>query len=192
LRDCFGEKRMALDLPATEPAPGWAPDLPSLALLGDLAEVAWFVVDARRNVVALGPLTERLTGFYADEVLGRPCIHLSRCEACLRGCGVFERGRVRDQRLTLYRADGRPLDVAKSAVALRDLHGAPCGALEILRPLRLGDPAVEPCDEPNGEQNLRERIARALHETRYNRTRAAVQLGMSRTTLWRKMRDFDL
>jgi hypothetical protein len=183
---------MDLDSTMTEPAPGWEPDLPSLALLGELAEVAWFVVDARRNVVALGPMTERLTGFYADEVLGRPCIHLSRCEACLKGCGVFERGRVRDQRLTLYRADGRPLDVAKSAVALRDHHGAPAGALEILRPLRAGDPPVQPCDEPEGANDLRERIGRALHETRYNRTQAAERLGMSRTTLWRKMRDLDL
>jgi two-component system response regulator HydG len=35
----------------------------------------------------------------------------------------------------------------------------------------------------------RERLIAALNETRWNQRRAAEQLGMSRTTLWRKMRE---
>jgi len=173
------------------PEPGWRPDPDSLELLGDLADLAWFQVDGNRNVVAVSPAMERLTGFYADEVLGRPCIHLNRCEECLRGCGVFRRGLVRDQRLTLYRVDGTPVNVVKSAVALTDEHGEPDGALEIVRTLRTGDPVVAPCPEGTGGGEAT-RIARALAETRYNRTRAARRLGMSRTTLWRKMREYGL
>src|SRR6185503_12119353 len=38
----------------------------------------------------------------------------------------------------------------------------------------------------------RDRIHTALTETGWNRTRAAIVLGMSRVTLWKKMRRFNL
>jgi DNA-binding NtrC family response regulator len=37
-----------------------------------------------------------------------------------------------------------------------------------------------------------ESIRKALHETKYNRGLAAERLGMSRTTLWRKMKQYRL
>jgi two-component system response regulator HydG len=42
------------------------------------------------------------------------------------------------------------------------------------------------------EAGERARIARALEEARWSRERAAELLGMSRTTLWRKMRRLGL
>ena len=36
------------------------------------------------------------------------------------------------------------------------------------------------------------RIAAVLRDQKYNRTRAAEALGMSRTTLWRKMKKYGL
>jgi transcriptional regulator with PAS, ATPase and Fis domain len=52
-----------------------------------------------------------------------------------------------------------------------------------------GQPEVGPSSDLDGE---RERIRSALDSSRWNRAAAAKALGISRTTLWRKMREFDL
>ncbi|MEQ9400375.1 MAG: sigma 54-interacting transcriptional regulator [Longimicrobiales bacterium] len=113
--------------PADDPAP-------ALDVLAALTDAAWFQVDRNRNVVSLSPAMARLTGFSPDDVVGRSCITLNRCEECLRGCGVFDNGSVRDVPLSLYRADGSTVDVIKSGMVLRDPHGAVAGAVEVVRP----------------------------------------------------------
>jgi DNA-binding NtrC family response regulator len=45
---------------------------------------------------------------------------------------------------------------------------------------------------PSGDPDERERLEQALARHRWNRERAASELGMSRTTLWRKMRELGL
>ena len=59
-------------------------DLARLAHVSDLAGVAWFEVDADRNIVAMSPALERLTGFRADEVLGRAEGFLAEREVSVR------------------------------------------------------------------------------------------------------------
>ncbi len=114
----------------TVPEPAAAP---RLELLTDLAGVGWFETDAQRNLTAVSPELERITGFDAAEVLGKPCISLIRCRECLRGCGVFRNGRIDDTRLTLYRKDGSEIDVIRSGIALRDDAGEIMGSLETVR-----------------------------------------------------------
>ncbi len=104
------------------------------SLLADLADLPYFRVDADRNVVALSPAMERLTGFAARDVLGRSCLTLNRCPECLKGCGVFADGSVQDVRLQLYRSDGTQVEVLKSGQVLRDEAGAVTGAIEFVRP----------------------------------------------------------
>ena len=169
-------------------APGWVPDPETLRVLGDLAGVAWFQVDGARNVVAMSPAMEALTGISPEQALGRPCIYLSRCHECLRTCGVFDHGRVSGHHLTLYDQDGGELPVAKSGQVILDDAGKIIGAVEVVTPLTSGE--VGECDDREASEAAR--IAMALKETRYNRTEAARQLGISRTTLWRKMREFGL
>lgn len=103
--------------------------------LADLAGIAWFQVDGDRNVVAISPAMERLTGFPAGEVLGRSCLLLNRCQECLKGCGVFRHGLVRDAPLRLFRADGSEVAVHKSGRVFRDTDGNITGAVEVVRPL---------------------------------------------------------
>jgi PAS domain S-box-containing protein len=103
-------------------------------LLADLGDLAYFEVDADRNVVSMSPALERLTGFRADDVLGRSCLTVIRCSECLKGCGVFKHGDVRDARLKIYREDGSELDVFKSGKVYRDGDGNITGALEVVRP----------------------------------------------------------
>jgi PAS domain S-box-containing protein len=175
---------------ARGPEAGWAPDVETLRLMGDLADLAWFQVDGERNVVALSPAMEKLTGITAEQAVGRPCIYLSRCHECLRHCGVFEQGVVKQHHLTLYGHLGEEIPVSKSGQVLLDEDGTIVGAVEFVHP-RSGNGIDECADDQDlaGEAN---RIAQALKDTRYNRTEAAKQLGISRTTLWRKMREYGL
>ena len=107
----------------------------SLALLGDLAHVGFFQVDADRNVTAVSPELTRITGFTEDEVLGRTCLSLLRCPTCLKGCGVFKHGKVQDVRLSIYRKDGAEVQVERSGICLRDENGVITGAIETVRAL---------------------------------------------------------
>jgi PAS domain S-box-containing protein len=104
------------------------------SLLADLADLPYFQVDADRNVVAISPAMERLTGFDAADVMGRSCLTLNRCPECLKGCGVFSDGAVHDVRLQLFRSDGTQVEVLKSGQVLRDESGAVTGAIEFVRP----------------------------------------------------------
>ena len=123
----LAEGRTTDRLPTLDPA--------QLGVLTDLAELAYFQVDADRNVVAMSPALERLTGFKADAVVGRSCLTVIRCSECLRGCGVFKHGVVKDARLKIYREDGTEVEVFKSGQVFRDEDGEITGALEIVRPV---------------------------------------------------------
>lgn len=185
--------------------PGQALDAEALTQIARRAGLAYFRVDADRNVVEMSPALERLTGFDAEEILGRSCLLVHRCTECLRGCGVFEQGLVSDKALELYRADGSTVRVRKSGRVLHDAHGRISGALEIVEPLEetgtaVGETAAsenaasEPATPGTGAPESPEaaRIQDALQRTRYNRTEAARLLGISRTTLWRKMNEHGL
>lgn len=196
----------------------------SAAVLAEMADLPYFRVDARRTVVEMSPAMERLTGFRAEDAIGRSCLNIHRCEECLAGCGVFDNHTVLDRHLELYRADGSTVRVRKSGRVFLDDEGHITGAIEVVQPLSHdaaqdwdptrhdGDPArrdvgagqgagdgvvvVEPgCEITPAAAAARAEIAairRALHETRFRRTEAARLLGMSRTTLWRKMREYGL
>jgi len=114
--------------------------------IANLAGIGWFQVDADRTVIAVSPELERMTGFPADEVLGKPCISLIRCRECLRGCGVFRNGRVEDARLTVFRKDGVEVDVVRSGEVTRDAGGQVTGAVETVRLLDQGR-SVHPTEQ---------------------------------------------
>jgi PAS domain S-box-containing protein len=120
---------------------------PESVLLGDLARVGFFQVDAERTVTAVSPELARITGFSEEEVVGKPCLSLLRCPSCLRGCGVFEHGRIQDARLTIFRKDGTELAVERSGVSIRDDEGRIVGAFETVRELA-GSAALDSCAPP--------------------------------------------
>lgn len=106
-----------------------------LGLLGDLANIGYFEVDADRNVVAINPALEAITGFTSADVVGKSCLSLIRCHECLKHCGVFTHERVDAVRLRIFRKDGSELDVYRSGAVLRDANGEVTGALETVRPV---------------------------------------------------------
>ncbi len=119
-------------------SPGTFPNVPSDAVLAthylsEMADLAWFEVDADRNIVAMSPALEELTGFRAEDVLGRSCLTAVRCSECLKECGVFRYRDVRDTSLRIYRADGSEIDVLKSGRVIVNEDGDITGAIEVVR-----------------------------------------------------------
>jgi PAS domain S-box-containing protein len=104
-------------------------------VLADLAGLAYFQVDAERNVVALSPAMERLTGFTSDQVVGRSCLTVNRCQECLKGCAVFDQGEVRGAALKLFTSTGDEVEVRKSGQVFRDAEGNITGAVEVVVPV---------------------------------------------------------
>jgi len=120
----------------TKPSPH--PDIPispTTAALAEMADVAYFEVDADRNVVAMSPAMERLTGFKTEDVLGRSCLTVNRCSECLKGCAVFQQGSVHGASLRLFTADGDEVEVIKSGRVFRDEAGEITGAVEVVIPI---------------------------------------------------------
>lgn len=108
------------------------PDPKEFQVLAEVADLAFFQVDENRDIVSVSPALERMTGFPAEDVLGRSCLTMIRCRECLRGCGVFEDKEVKEVPLTLYRADGSTIDVLKSGRAFMDGNKV-VGALETIQ-----------------------------------------------------------
>ena len=185
------------------------------AALAEIADLPYFRVDADRNVVEMSPAMERLTGFSAKDAVGRSCLRIHRCEECLSGCGVFDQRTVLNKDLELHRVDGTTIRVRKSGQVLLDEEGRITGAIEVVQPMDAetadqtepGRPDEQPAEftpvvavQPGVELTPAvdaarveiEAIRDALSRSKYHRTRAARLLGMSRTTLWRKMREYGL
>jgi PAS domain S-box-containing protein len=116
--------------------------------LAELADLAYFQVDADRNVVAISPAMERLTGFRAEDVLGRSCLTVNRCQECLKGCGVFRHGILHDAHLKLFRADGSEVEVLKSGRVFRDENGEITGAIEVVQPTGEDELLLRPLGPP--------------------------------------------
>jgi len=82
---------------------------------------------------------EELTGYKAEEVVGRPCtlLHCDACETTLKKdeaswCSLFEKGQVVKKRCSIIKKDGSCLPVIKNASLLKDDEGLPLGAVETL------------------------------------------------------------
>lgn len=117
------------------------PDPETLGVLAEIADLAFFQVDENRDIVSVSPALERITGFKADEVVGRSCLTMIRCRECLKGCGVFSDKEVKAVPLTLYRADGSTVSVLKSGRAFVEGDRV-VGAVETVRLTEAARPAA--------------------------------------------------
>ena len=113
---------------------GALPDVASLSALGELAQVGVFEVDAERNVLGMNAAAERITGFTAAEVVGKPCVALMRCPECLQSCTLQREGRIPDgTTLKIFRKDGGEVTVERGGLVRRDVYGAFAGGVETLQ-----------------------------------------------------------
>ncbi len=126
-----------------EPSPSGAAGVDErfrLAVLDNLSDGVYFV-DRKRRITYWNKGAERLTGFRADEVVGRSCMDaiLNHCDAagtvlCGKHCPLLDTirdGDVHEAHVFLQHKEGHRRPVSVRAAPLRDEEGRIVGAVEI-------------------------------------------------------------
>ena len=97
------------------------------------------VVDPGGVVLSMNPAAERLTGYGAEELVGKSCrmLDCTGCEIIGRGsaekwCSLFAKGDVRAKKCQITNKEHRTVDIIKNASILRDGSGKIIGAVETL------------------------------------------------------------
>ena len=107
-------------------------DILSLEQVLQTIPSALFLVDRQQRIVYWNAEAERITGFPAAEVLGRPCSFLEGIP-CGEGCGLFETRipkPIIGATCSIRTRDGRRLTLAKNIDYLRDARGEIVGGIE--------------------------------------------------------------
>jgi two-component system, NtrC family, response regulator HydG len=97
------------------------------------------IVNTEGRIISVNRAFETITGYGPEEVIGQLCSILD-CSACERiredgnchWCVMFERGKLRKQKCTMKRKNGRSVNIVKNASILEDVDGNVTGAVETL------------------------------------------------------------
>jgi transcriptional regulator with PAS, ATPase and Fis domain len=97
------------------------------------------VVAPDGTILAVNPAAEALTGYSAEEMIGRSCRMLD-CTGCViygegpceRWCKLFEDGSVKAKKCRITDKSRHSVSVVKNATVLRDSDGRVIGAVETL------------------------------------------------------------
>ena len=105
----------------------------------DTLQDGLMVVDPEGKIVAANPAAEKLTGYTADELIGKSCriLNCTGCKIIGKGggtqwCGLFARGGIRAKKCLITNKDRRSVHITKSASVLKDKKGQIIGAVETL------------------------------------------------------------
>ncbi|MGE5246988.1 MAG: sigma 54-interacting transcriptional regulator, partial [Verrucomicrobiota bacterium] len=113
-----------------------------------------YTVDQEMRLLSINPSLERITGYRADEVLGKKCMDVFRSDFCGGGCPLKRSMRtgetLRGVEVNLRARDGSIVPIASSTAVLRDEDGQPIGGICSFRDLR----EIHLLPSPNG--NVRE------------------------------------
>jgi PAS domain S-box-containing protein len=103
----------------------------------DTMQDGLMVLDPEGNILAMNPAAERLTGYSADELVGKNCqtLNCTGCELYGRGagrewCSLYVKGNVKAKKCLISQKDRRAVHVVKNASVLRDSEGHMIGAVE--------------------------------------------------------------
>ena len=105
----------------------------------DTLQDGLMVVDPGGKILAVNPAAEHITGYAAEELVGRSC-RILNCTGCkIKGagpgaewCSLYSEGVVRNKKCMIIDKDGRTVHVIKSATVLHDKKGRVIGAVETL------------------------------------------------------------
>jgi len=125
------------------------------AIVGSMAD-AVLTTDAQLRITAMNPAAEALTGWPAEEALGRPCYEVVRSvdehdeEACRSICARLATASATFPAVakeTLRKRDGQTLVVAIMRSAIRNQSGMPVGVVHVLRDVSVEDELSRAKDE---------------------------------------------
>ncbi|MGD8362714.1 MAG: PAS domain S-box protein, partial [Gemmatimonadota bacterium] len=98
-----------------------------------------FTVDRNRIITAFNRAAENITGFSAEEAVGKHCFDIFRTEFCHSRCPLKDTlqhyDMVEDARVSILTREERELPISVSTEVLRDESGKAVGAVEFFRDL---------------------------------------------------------
>ena len=108
----------------------------------DTIQEGVMIVDPSGTIVSVNRALAEMTGFGAQDLVGRSCGALN-CASCRlerapdgpHWCSLFANGLLTRQRCSLVRRDGTEVQVLKNASVLRDADGRVIGAVETITDL---------------------------------------------------------
>ena len=105
----------------------------------DTLQDGLMVVDPGGRVLAVNPAAERLTGYKAEELIGKSCrmLDCTGCEIYGKGqaekwCGLFVKGTVKAKKCLITNKEKRSVNVIKNATILYNENRNVIGAVETL------------------------------------------------------------
>jgi two-component system response regulator HydG len=101
-----------------------------------------FTLDVSGRITSWNRAMERITGFTADEILGKTCALLNfnqcfgkKCPANLQACGILKRGLAEVKECFLQHKDGHEVPVIKNANVVKDDNDKTIGVVETVTDL---------------------------------------------------------
>ncbi|PLX89836.1 MAG: Fis family transcriptional regulator [Desulfuromonas sp.] len=96
-----------------------------------------FTVDKNMRITTYNRAAEEITGFSAEEAIGKHCYDIFRAGVCFSACPVkeaLETGQpVINREVDIIAKDNRDVPISVSASVLRDSEGNPVGGVETFR-----------------------------------------------------------
>jgi len=94
-----------------------------------------FTVDTKKRITSWNMAAEKITSLKRETVMGKTCLEIWKCEACLKGCGLFNtqvQKPVFNKLCNITLPDKRSLSVLKNIDLIYDFEHNCTGGIEIL------------------------------------------------------------
>jgi len=117
-----------------------------------------FTVDKRCVITSFNPAAERVTGFKAQEAVGKHCFDVFRTEICHKSCALKDTIKTADPvenaRVTIITKDKREVPIRVTTTLLKDRSGAIVGAVEFFRDMSELEHLRESLDRKRGLEDI--------------------------------------
>ncbi|HEY3359235.1 MAG TPA: sigma 54-interacting transcriptional regulator [Polyangia bacterium] len=108
-------------------------------LILDVLDQGVFTVDGQSCITSFNQAAERITGYTADEVMGRRCAEVFRTNLCDQVCplrlSIASRRASRNREVYIRARDGRAIPISVSTAPLLTKAGRLLGGVEVFRDL---------------------------------------------------------
>jgi len=98
-----------------------------------------FTVNRDCIITSFNEAAEQITGFSAEDAIGKHCFEIFRTEVCHRSCALRDtlanHGPVENARVTIITEEGCEIPISVSTTLLKDEKGETVGAVEFFRDL---------------------------------------------------------